>query len=56
MLPEALDLDGELGPVLEVAVLIPHVSGSEDRRNLRIAGGLNFFNMPSPVANIGWAG
>ena len=56
MLPVALDLDGELGPVLEGAVLIPHASGREDRRNLRIAGGLNFFNRLSPVTNICWAG
>ena len=55
MLPETLDLDGELGPVLEGAVLIPDVRRCKDSCNLRITGGLNFLNMLSPVTNIGWA-
>ena len=58
MLPIALDLGGEIGPVPEGDVLIPHVSGREDSRNLLknrnlrdTGGGLDFFHMLSPVTN-----
>ena len=62
-LPKALDLGGELGPVPEYNVLVPHAHVREDYRNLLknrtlrdTGGGLNCFHMLSPVTNISWAG